>query len=231
MRATYNPPPTVSGLFRSEGGAGFRSRELGVPVARQRPADYRQYAHAVSEAARTPNGTFAARIMWGTLDHVVGGLACPDQARDLDVLQDVFGPLVVIHLRRADVVGQAVSWSRAEQTGYWQRGDTAHTEPSRDLGQCLELFHTIREHEAAWRDWFHRNDVQPVELTYEALIDDPADAVSQVAAHLGIALPRTWRPRPRETRQADDLSHGWATVLRAALDTGDSTDEQLHPPS
>jgi trehalose 2-sulfotransferase len=97
--------------------------ELGVPIAGDRPADYRQYVQAVSDAGRTPNGVFAARIMWGSLDHVVAELAGPDQPCDLDVLQNALGPLAVIHLRRTDTVGQAVSWCRAEQTGFWQQGD------------------------------------------------------------------------------------------------------------
>lgn len=205
------------------------AHELGVPAARDRPADYRRYVDAVSEAGRTPNGVFAARIMWGSLDHVVRELGGGDQTRDIDVIQGALGQLAVIHLRRNGIVGQAVSWHRAEQTGYWQHGDTTHAEPRQDLGQCVQLVHTIHEHEAAWRDWFHRNDVQPLELTYEALVDDMAEAVSKVASHLGIAIPGIWRPQPQETRQADDINNRWATALRAALDTGDSADQPLHP--
>jgi LPS sulfotransferase NodH len=197
------------------------AHELGAPVPRDGPVDYRRYVQAVSDAGRTPNGVFGARVMWGSLDHLVAGLAGPVRPRDLDVLQEALGPLAVIHLRRADIVGQAVSWCRAEQTGYWQRGDTAHAEPSEDISRLLDLVDTIRTHEAAWLDWFDRNDVRPLHMTYEALVHDPAGAVSRVAAHLGIALPRSWRARPEETRQADDLNRRWATALRAALDTHD----------
>lgn len=194
------------------------ARKLGVPVARGRPADYRHYVRAVGVDGRTPNGVFAARVMWGSLNHVVAGLAGPDEACDLDVLQDALGPLAVVHLRRTDIVAQAVSWCRAEQTGFWQRGDIVHREPSEDARQLLEFVRTIRDHEKAWRDWFGLNGVQPVELTYEGLVDDAADAVGRVVDRLGVVLPHGWRPRPADTRQADDLNRRWAAALRAALD-------------
>jgi trehalose 2-sulfotransferase len=195
------------------------ARELGVPVARGGPENYRQYVQAVGAAGRTPNGVFAARVMWGSLAHVITGLADPATTCDLDVLQAALGPLIVVHLRRTDVVGQAVSWCRAEQTGYWQRGDTVGCELSEDIGQLLEFVHTICEHEEAWREWFDRNDVKPVELTYEGLIDDPASAVGQIAKRLGVLLRHGWRPRPTDTRQADDVNRRWAAALWAALET------------
>lgn len=209
--------------FREPDETGIAA-ELGLPVEGDRPADYGEYVRAVAGAGRTSNGVFAARVMWGSLEHVVAGLGIRDEpgalrpAGDLDVLQDALGPLAVVHLRRVDVVGQAVSWCRAEQTGFWQQGDSARAEPSEDIDLLLDLVRTIDEHEAAWRAWFDRNRVQPVELTYEGVVDDPAGAVGQVAAQLGVALPSDWRPRPETRRQADDLNRRWAAALCAALD-------------
>lgn len=159
------------------------ARELGVPVSSGQPADVRQYARAVDEAARTPNGVLAARIMWGSLEHLLACLDPAGGADDFEVLQEAFGPLVVVHLRRVDIIDQAVSWCRAEQTGYWQHGDTVRAEPTLDLDQLLGLVTTIRDHEAAWPNWFRRNGIPPVEATYEGVGDDPAGTVRRIAAH------------------------------------------------
>ena len=65
------------------------------------------------------------------------------------MLVDTFGPLRVVHLRREEVVGQAVSWARAEQTGYWQDGDRPTAEPRFDPGLIDDLARTSAEHNAA----------------------------------------------------------------------------------
>lgn len=50
---------------------------------------------------------------------VVDGLRPDGTAEtDLDVLTAAFGPLRLVHLHREDAIEQAVSWARAEQTGY-----------------------------------------------------------------------------------------------------------------
>jgi hypothetical protein len=112
------------------------------------------FVRAARRAGSTPNGVFAARVMWGTMHRIVDGLDTARRRRDLDVLVDAFGPLRLVHLRRDDVVGQAVSWARAEQTGYWQDGDRSSAQPRFEFDQVAALVPTIREHNAAWSTWF-----------------------------------------------------------------------------
>jgi len=131
----------LCGLLTSTGVAGrpesyFRepdehawARRLGVPVAGDGSLDYRSFVRAVRIAGSTPNGVFGARVMWGTMQRIVEGLDAAPRRHDLDVLVDTFGPLRLVHLRRDDAVGQAVSWARAEQTGYWQEGDMPSARP------------------------------------------------------------------------------------------------------
>ena len=147
----------LCGLLASTGVAGrpqsyFRqpdeqacARRLGVPVAGDGSFDYPSFVRAARTSGSTPNGVFAARVMWGTMHRIVDGLAPAGGRRNLDVLADAFGPLRLVHLRRDDVVGQAVSWARAEQTGYWQDGDTSLAQPRFDLDQTADLVRTITE--------------------------------------------------------------------------------------
>jgi len=80
------------------------------------------------------------------LPYLARGDTAP-RGRDLDVLVDAFGQLRLVHLRRDDVLGQAVSWARAEQTGHWQDGDRSSALPRFELGQVADPARTIRD----WR--------------------------------------------------------------------------------
>lgn len=188
---------------------------FGVPVASDGSFDYRAFAAGAVQAGSTPNGVFAARIMWGTMRLVVDGLR-PDYTAetDLDVLTDAFGPLRTVHLHRDDVIEQAVSWARAERTGYWQRGDVSSREPTIDLNLIDDLVHTIGAHNVAWESWFAEQGVRPLVVTYEALAADPEHAVRTILDHLDLEPPATWRPAQTTRQQADEVNAGWVRRYR-----------------
>lgn len=198
-------------------GRACWARRLGVPGADDGSFDYRVFVRAAKSASSTPNGVFAARVMWGTMHRIVGGLDTPPRTRsELDILSDAFGPLLLVHVQRDDVVGQAVSWARAEQTGYWQEGDRSSAEPRLDLDQIDELVRTIREHNAAWKSWFHQHGVEPYSVRYEDVVADPRRAVQELLDRLGVELPSDWRPESPHRRQADEINAEWVRRYRAA---------------
>ncbi len=219
----------LCGLLASTGVAGrpasyFREPDeqawaarLGVAVAGDGSFEYPAFARAVRTAGSTPNGVFAGRVMWGTMHRIVDGLGRAAGRRDLDVLGDAFGPLHLVHLRRGDVVGQAVSWARAEQTGYWQDGDRSSVPPRYDPGLIEHLVRTVGEHEAAWRGWFAAQGVEPLPVAYEDVIADPRRAVQAILGHLGVGMPPDWRPVPRQHRQADAVSADWVRRYRGPV--------------
>ena len=97
---------------------------------------YPGYIQAAITAGSTGNGVFAARIMWGTLAEVAAklapaypGLAGPDLA----MLNRAFGRTRFVYLFRGDVIAQAVSLLRAEQTNVWfETGARPGKNPSRN---------------------------------------------------------------------------------------------------
>lgn len=219
----------LCGLLASTGVAGrpesyFREPDervwaarFGVPVAGDGSFDYRAFAAGAEQAGSTHNGVFAARIMWGTMHLVVDGLRADGTVEtDLDVLTRHFGPLRMVHLHRDDVVGQATSWARAEQTGYWQSGDVPSREPAIDLEQVDELVRTIEGHNAAWNSWFAGQGVQPHRVSYEALTAEPDRAVRRILNHLGIEPPAAWRPQSEHRKQADEVNADWVRRYRSA---------------
>jgi LPS sulfotransferase NodH len=166
----------------------------------------------------TDNGVFAARVMWGSVERLIEGAGKRPGESDRDVLERTFGPLRFVHLRREDIVGQAVSWCRAEQTGYWQQGDVAVGPPEEDLDQMIELVRTIRDHNAAWLTWFDQLGVEPHTVTYEQVVQDPRAAVEGIAAHVDVELPTQWQPVSPHEKQADEINARWAAALRTALE-------------
>ena len=183
------------------------AERLGVPGA-----DFPRFVAAVSAAGRTGNGVFAARVMWGSIEHVVGRL--PAAASDLAALERALGPLRLVHLRRADAVAQAVSWTRAEQTGYWQQRDERRAPPRLDLDRIDATVRTIRAHDQAWSDWFDRQGAVPLRVAYEQLVRDPGATVRRILAHLGVDAPPGWQPRSPHEKQADGLNAAWARAYR-----------------
>lgn len=177
------------------------------------------YPELVAGAVRfgsTPNGVFAARVMWGTMSRIVSGLGPTRDQRDVDVLEEAFGALRFVHLQRRDVVGQAVSWARAEQTAYWQHGDVVRAEPRLDLDQVDELVATIQTHNAAWRSWFADQAVEPLDVDYESLVAQPGQTVAEILRRVGTRPPAGWQPASPHEQQADEINADWARQYRAS---------------
>ena len=175
-------------------------------------ADFAGFVAAVSAAGRTPNGVFAARVMWGSIEHVVARL--PPAGGDLAALERALGPLRLVHLSREDTVAQAVSWTRAEQTGYWQQGDDRQGLPQLDLDRIDATVRTVRAFERAWSGWFDQQSVVPLRVTYERLVRDPGGTVRRILAYLSLDAPPGWEPDSPHQKQADELNAAWIRAYR-----------------
>jgi LPS sulfotransferase NodH len=225
----------LCGLLESTGVAGrpesyFRqpdeqswANRWGIASSPGGGFSYADYVRAALAEGRTPNGVFAARIMWGTLDQVISKLAMiyPDSSSsDVDLLARAFGRTRFIYLRRENVLAQAVSWLRAEQTGVWfQTGQPAPAPPDVaprfEPGRIRELARMINEHNAAWRQWFASAGVRPHQVRYEDLDADPAGVTRGVLGFLGLELPPGREILARHRRLADELSAEWIERARA----------------
>ena len=182
--------------------------------------DYGDYVRAAVAAGSTENGVFGGRVMWGTMDEMVAklGVVHSDRAgADLDLLTRAFGRTRFVHLWRDDTVAQAVSWARAEQTGYWQQGDTVArgAEPRFEFAQVHGLVQTIHEHNQAWRDWFAAFEVQPHRVRYEGLTTDMEGVTNGILDFLGLDLTADRNIEPGHHRQADETNHDWTARYRA----------------
>ena len=202
--------------FREPDEAAWATR-FGLATEGGRVRDYRAFVSAARSAGTSDNGVFGVRIMWGWLERVIGGLGGLPGEPDLPILEEALGPLTFVHLRREDVTEQAVSWCRAEQTGYWQQGDVITEEPHQDKAQMRLLMETIRRHNAAWQAWFDAQGVAPHAVTYEQFVGDRLRVIQDIAAKLAIELPSSWRPQSAHQKQADMLNRAWSDALRTSM--------------
>lgn len=192
-----------------------------------RPGDggfsWADYVQSALQAGRTQNGVFAARIMCGTMTELTGqlGLLYPELAgADVALLNQVFGATRFVYLRRDDVLGQAVSWLRAEQTGVWlQSAQSARPRPTQepdfDLDQIQRLIHLIGAHNAARQEWFESAGIEPYPVHYAELAADPAGLARDVLGFLGLDLPAGWEIRTQHDRLADELNADWIRRYQA----------------
>lgn len=227
----------LCGLLAATGVAGkpesyFRSPDVrsyaetwGVQAGPDGPLDYRAYVRAAIAVGSTANGVFGARVMWGTMDDLVGRLrAAVGQplGPDAEVLEQVLGQTRFVHLQRGDVVAQAVSWARAEQSSYWQDGDEVPPgwRPRFDYDEVDGYVKTITEHNAAWDEWFDASGVVPLRVLYEEMVADIAGATGAVLQFLGLDLPSGHVVTAGTRKQADEVNDERARRYRSSRPLG-----------
>ncbi|WP_427920829.1 Stf0 family sulfotransferase [Streptomyces sp. cg40] len=228
------------GLLDSTGVAGhpqayFRAPDevawaerWGVAHTPQHALDYGDFVRAALAAGRTGNGVFGAKLMWGTHAELTTRLAGlhPDLAGDEPgLLEREFGTRIrFVYLRRDDILAQAVSWLRAEQTGVWFIGGKgeigsgkatpADGQPSFDRDAITRTMRTIEEHNTGWERWFEGCGIEPYRIRYEDLAADPEAVTLRVLGHLGLVLPAGRHITPSHHRQADRLTDEWIARYR-----------------
>ncbi|MFF0370659.1 Stf0 family sulfotransferase [Micromonospora sp. NPDC005087] len=216
--------------FRAPDEALWAERWL-LPRTADGGFDYAAYVRAARDAGRTDNGVFGAKLMWGTLDEVVDklGMVHPDLAgQDVALLERAFGRTRFVYLRRDDVLAQAVSWLRAEQTQVWyidgnseiSGGDRTGKEPTFDREGIDGLIQTIDDHNAEWQAWFSATGVRPHVVRYEDLDEDMVAVTRGILHFLGLDMPAGRAVVPQHQRQADDLNREWIHRYRARSGVG-----------
>jgi len=222
----------LCGLLDSSGVAGhpasyFNRKSLDFYADEwriARPRDGRideAFVGAALGVGRTSNGVFGGRIMAETLPELVGGLAAAaavPAATDVELLSGQFGRLRFVHLRRCDVVAQAVSWARSLQTHFWHPGEAVlpgGQDPHYDEELIGRLVTTIEQYEADWANWFGAQGIAACEVTYEELAADAVGTAQRVLDYLGLTLPPDRQLVVGHRRQADHLNADWITRFKA----------------
>ena len=153
-----------------------------------------------------PNGVFSTKLhhehLEGFLDH------------EPDPLKYRF-----IHLRRRDLLRQAVSFARAQQTGAWISDMPEQADASYDRDLIAEKVEAISQGNARWSAFLSSLGIQPLEIYYEDIVADRDASLERIAAYLGVALetpaPGEAEFRPKPQRHADDPTETWIERFKA----------------
>lgn len=202
------PRPTLSQRFRIP-----VRRALGRPdwwaVFDFRREDLPHFLNELVRRRTSSNGVFALKIHWRTYSMMSERFGF-----EFDMLPQ---PIQWVHLERDDVVAQAVSFVKAQQTGvFGLRGsaeELSSAQPSYDDEVLVGAFLKMVAGRDGWRAFFSERGIDAVGVGYEELLDDYSGTVRRVADSLGRPLARV--PEPRLRRQADALNQQWADRFRA----------------
>jgi LPS sulfotransferase NodH len=210
-------------FYRRQSISDFAA-ELGVTDG---PDFERRYLAAIAAEGRGDSDLFSMRVMWPSLHEMTEKLATlyPLETSDAGRISAAFGTPLYLHIERKDKVAQAISRSKAEQSGLWHRAADGgireqigpYQEPAYDANRLRASIAETTAHQAQWRQWFARQAITPMELTYEELSADPAAAVARLLTALDRDPEIASRIAPRTAKLADAQSREWAVrFLREA---------------
>ncbi|WP_230279984.1 Stf0 family sulfotransferase [Croceicoccus sp. Ery15] len=165
------------------------------------------------QARRTsPNGVFSIKVHRQHLDNF-GGIAAM-----LALLPDAR----FVHLRRRDIMGQAISFAIARQTGVWitrQQGNGA--EPRYDFLAIHDCLVQLTDHNADWQRLIATSGRPAIALDFEDAKTDLSQAVSQIAALMDVPLADHGPAIAERTRQqGGDRNAEWRAKFIADYRSG-----------
>jgi LPS sulfotransferase NodH len=203
-------------FYRAESVADFAAK-LGVSDG---PDVERRYLDAIVAEGSGSADLFSMRVMWPSVATMRGALGTlfPAAATDAERIAAAFGTPLYLFVERKDKVAQAISRSKAEQSGLWHRAADgsvreqggAYRAPAYDRAAIAASIAETTAHEAEWHGWFARENIAPMELTYEELSADPAAAIRRLMLALGRDVSVADRVAPRTAKLADLTSAEWA---------------------
>lgn len=164
------------------------------------PASVREYLLAVAEANATTNGVFGVKMHWNQYRrHML----------DLGLDVGLWGaPVSWVRITRRDEVRQAISFVRAAQTESWNSNMAATSTPVYDADAIAAALRRIDDENESWDRHLARLGVEPLRVTYEALVADPDSVVRRILDSVGASVDTV---PPAGTRpQSDETNREWA---------------------
>ena len=198
---------------------------------RDEPFAPEKYLKATIKAGSTNNGVFAMRIMWGSIKDVVEMInkAYPSlNGNDYELIQQIFGRVRFVYVKRNNTVAQAVSLVKALQNNVWhisnERDDSKNASQAElyyDFEEIDRNVKEIKEHNEEWNKWFSRNNITPYEVIYEDLIDNQSETTMDILKYLEITLPEEKiQTRASNKKLSDNINSDW--INRYNLDNKNS---------
>jgi LPS sulfotransferase NodH len=183
-----------------------------------------EYVDRVVSASLTANGVFGVKLLWHQLPSIIDKLNASlgrpsgaDSHQSLHaLLSEKIGEPRYVWLRRRNKLAQAISYYRASRTGRWHALNPA-TGPQEAADRELQFdykligryLQTVNYFDARWYDYFRRNRIKALIITYENFVETYKQTVHGVLDFLGIPHDKVTVCEPLLQRQADSRSLDW----------------------
>jgi LPS sulfotransferase NodH len=196
----------LSRLLRSTGMLG-RPTEYFNPMAVREvlgavdfPDDPEAQLARLPELASTPNGVYGLKLFSSDFDRI-------KSTRWAARLPG----LAFVYLERQDLLGQAISLVRADQTKQWVSRREAQGDPVYDRVVINDTLVSLVRASTRWRFYFARNGLPVLNLVYENVVQSPESAVEAVGRLVGLAEPPKidWDEAKGLDVQRDAINEEW----------------------
>jgi LPS sulfotransferase NodH len=165
------------------------------------PSSYREYLSTIARVNTTSNGVFGIKMHWNQYErHML----------DQDLAVEFWNvPVTWVRITRQDEIRQAISFVRAAQTNSWNSNMETKRDPVYDGPSIVAALERIANENTAWRTYFERNNIQPLDITFEQLTQNMNATVRRVMDHIGTHIDQV--PVPQTKQQSDSINSEWAT--------------------
>lgn len=182
-------------------------------------------AAAAIAKGRATTGVFGVRQQQPSFAYLCEKLAIlhPEATSDLQRLECTFGRMKFIHLFRQDKLAQAVSYLKAEQSGLWHvaadgselERTGAAREPEYNALKIRECVEIMAACDQGWREWFDREGIDPISISYDELSREPVETVRMLLGELGLDRQAADGIEPGVRKMADATSQNWIERYRS----------------
>lgn len=179
------------------------------------PDDPAEQIQRVLTMGTTPNGVYGLKVFPWHVDRIQA------QVRWTDALPN----LHFVHLVRDDVLGQAISLCRVDQTGRFRSPQSESQAPWYDPEAIRRNIHLFVRANARWTAFFARAGVEPLRLVYEEIIRDPQRAADRVSDLLQIARTRVDLAQVEQSMMRDEQSEDWRRRFIAEFGDTNTVDQ------
>jgi LPS sulfotransferase NodH len=212
----FKPYPSVFVCFANRSGSNYladllastgkmpRAREIfNVPVvlrlSKQNKAEsFRHFCQILARSYEI-DGLFASKVGWQQLYFLAKTRMIPE----------VFAAPRFIHVRRRDLLGQAISFVIAHQTGAWTSEQVPEREPVYDSVAIAEQMGRISDAAARFEQFFATFGFPHLDVAYEDFVKDKSGCVSAITTWLGLGSSTIKEEESHFQRQRNTINDEW----------------------
>lgn len=181
----------------------------------------------VFEYGKGKSDIFGLRLQRHSFDFFIEQLSIlhPSLLDDESRINAAFGNTLFIHLTRENKLDQAISYVKAQQSGLWHIAPDGTelerlSEPKEivyDAASISSQLELLEHMEIGWKDWFWREDIKPLRITYNELSTYPYDTLMMVLRKLGLKHEQRAEISPPTAKLADETNKEWAERFKSEV--------------